>query len=1336
MHQLVPHFILQNYADGLTGGSLSAASLFVDTSGFSAMTDALMDHGQHGAEVLAGVMSATFEPLMYSVFEQGGFVTSQEGDAFTALFPVSTTLAEGARRALAAARRIQDIIQQKKAFVTVYGSFSITVKVGLSIGEAGWGIITSAGRSPGHFHTSRKPYPKDPGYRAAYFFRGPAIDGCVQAEHMAQAGNIIMDPHFFNLVQDQTQVEPCGQFYKLVAFEGESPAPQPVAEPSTDIDLAGHFFPRQLLREQHRGEFRQVTYLFVSLPTVRDEEQLRIFLQTVFDLQDLYGGLLRVFFGDKGAHLLIFWGAPVSFENDVERTLNFILDLQSRTVIPIIGGVTYRIAHTGFIGSRLAEDFSAFGRGANLAARFMTEAPRGEIWVDEQVYQKAARVFNLECIGEKNFKGFHLPQKVYVLLDRKEDSDIIFEGALCGRKDELKTIGQFIQPLFRREFCGLMVIYGEPGMGKSRLVHEFTRSLVQDPADSPQVFHCQTDEIVRRPFNPLRYWLRHYFHVSETQGEARNKRNFNRCLDELISSTGSRSLGEELERTRSFLGALLDLHWPDSLYEQVEAKMRYENTLLALGALLQAESLRRPVLLVIEDIHLLDEDTRTAFPRLMRMLNPKQGSPYPVAILATARPDGPRLCLDEFTCQELFINTLQRSEIISMACSLLDPNSPPGHTAISDRLANLLQNRAEGNPFFAGQILLYLRKENLIAIRNGIWDVQADQSVTLPSEIGVLLVSRLDRLVDEVKNVVQTASILGREFEIRLLASMLNDKDSPQVPPEIALAEREAIWSRVNEIRYIFKHALMREAAYQMQLHTRRQELHARALRAYELFYQQNQRDHSSEMAYHADQAGLLDQALKYLELAGKTAQESYQNGLAAAYYTRALELVAKQPLDAQFHEELMFRLLLAREGVFTLLGKVDERREDLSALDKLAQYAKNQDWLCEVWLRQSSFALDTGDYQAAFDLACRTAAHEQSDNPGLRDVQAHHYMGLSLLRQGNMTRAAEEVSRSLAISRQIGNQKEESGILNTMGMIALGQEKYHLAAQYFTLGLETARITSSLRDQALPLNNLGMISGWQGSFTTAREYYQQALELARKVGDKAGEGLVLNNLGYISGNLGDYRQARLFAEQTVQIAREVGDLYNETYSLINLSSYNAALSEFDIAVETAASAKTLAILTGDRSAEAWAHTYLGHALLAMHRYENSAEAYQAALNIRVELAQPVLAAEPGAGLARIAMEQNRLDEAQTLIQPVLAAIDTDDSLAGTDDPLRVYLTCLLILRQANDPRAQSFLQYTYDRLQSRAALISNETDRQFFIHNISHHHEIMLAWKLAHPGL
>jgi class 3 adenylate cyclase/tetratricopeptide (TPR) repeat protein len=1297
IHRLVPSFILENHAAGRNRGSFPAVGLFVDISGFSTLTDVLMTHGQHGAEVLAGVMRAVMAPLIDTVFEHGGFIATQAGDAFTALFRLDE-LEQAPRRAVAAAWQIQQHIAARPTHATPYGEYSISAKAGLALGTTAWGIASAPD-----------------GRRAAYFFQGTAIDRCAEAEHEARAGQIVLDPALYELAQGWVTADALGAFHRLKTLAGELPARLPLAQTAVDLELASRFYPRELWVETRSGEFRQLATLFVSLPTLRTENQLELFMQTVFAIQDRYGGLLAgLDFGDKGAHLLLMWGAPTAHENDVERALNFVLELQSQTEIPINGGMTYRIAHAGFIGSDRAEEFAPYGRGVNLAARFMTGAPRGEIWLDAPAALRAQPRFTLEPMSARTFKGFAEPQMVYRLVERQELPDLAYSGRWVGRAADLGALLEFARPIFAGERAGALVVWGEPGIGKSRLVHEFLKELGQQ---QPDILAClaQADEILRESLNPFSYWLRSYIGITAAVADARNKRNFNRKLDDLIAALEPGRLADELDRTRSFLGALVGLRWADSLYEQVDTQARYENTLIALATLLQAESRRRPLVLIVEDAHWLDEDSRAFLPRLLRTLTAEDGVAYPIAVIVTARPYGAGLLLDDFDHADLSLGALNREAMAAQTQSHL--GAPAG-----EGLLDMLEQRAEGNPFFAEQILRYLQDEGRLEQADGRWRVSPAGRAPLPVDVNALLVARLDRLTQDVREVVQTAAVLGREFEVRLLDSML--RDDIQLRDKVAEAEKLGIWSALSELRHIFRHALLRDAAYHMQVRARRQSLHALATQALESLYAADLRAHFGELAYHAEQAGLGHEARRYLQLAGKVAGDAYQNSLAVEYYSRALALTPPDALTEQFD------LLSAREAVYALQAKQPERQQDLAALEAVARQLGQASKSVEVVVRQAVFAAAAGDYGCAARMADQAVA--PALEAGMQEVaiQAYFSAADAFRNQGEFVAALPRAEAGLALARELNKPAREAGLLNLLGMIVLEQKDAQRAADYFQQSLTLCRDLGDRRGQAMPLNNLGNIAGYQGDYARAQQHFNQALAIAREIGHRAGESLLLSNLGWIAGMQGDIQQARSYAEQNLLIAREIGDRLSETYGLINLSSHAGGAGDYDTAISSARRALQLAREAHDRSAEAWAQTNLGHSLAGEGNLAGAVEAYQAALDIRTELAQPALATEPGAGLARMALARGDTASALAQVESILSHLGSGGSLDGADEPLRVYLSCYSVLAAGADERAEPVLRTAYDLLQARAGAISNEAARQSYLQNVACNREIIEAWR------
>jgi len=176
MRNLIPHFIQEQYQQQQFEGEFDALTMFVDVSGFTATTQALMKQGHEGAEVLAFILNDVFARMVNTVYEHGGFISVFAGDAFTAMFPLRRELAADdiwARHVLACADHVQAIFRRRGIQTTPYGQFTLQVKVGLSRGKVEWGIVGKTEK--------------------AYFFRGAAIDGCAASEHHADKGDIVFD---------------------------------------------------------------------------------------------------------------------------------------------------------------------------------------------------------------------------------------------------------------------------------------------------------------------------------------------------------------------------------------------------------------------------------------------------------------------------------------------------------------------------------------------------------------------------------------------------------------------------------------------------------------------------------------------------------------------------------------------------------------------------------------------------------------------------------------------------------------------------------------------------------------------------------------------------------------------------------------------------------------------------------------------------------------------------------------------------------------------------------------------------------------------------------------
>jgi len=1112
------------------------------------------------------------------------------------------------------------------------------------------------------------------------------------------------------------ETRPLETFHSLRGVSGRLPPVQPFDLPAVDVSIAGVFAPREVVAEDVRGEFRQTVHLFMRIPDL-DDEQLKQFMYTFFDLQARYGGLIdRIDFGDKGCNMIVLWGAPIAYENDIERALNFILEMRAQITFPLTAGITYFISHAGYIGGRLHEVYTCYGRGINLAARFMMSAPQNEMWLDERIAQRLRKRFHLDQVGEQSFKGFAQKQKVYVLKGRKSDEEIFYQGHMVGRESELETLAAFADPLWSWRYAGVLGVWGEAGMGKSRLVHEFKRSPVFQEGKALWAV-CQTDQILRHSFHPFRYWLRHYFDMLPAEEQTAHARKFSTRFDDLIGHTEDPLLADELNRTRSFLAALVDVEMAGSLYEQLDAQGRYDNTIIALISLLKAESLRQPVILFIEDAHNLDDDSKAFLPRLKRALA-ADAIPYPMAIIISSRVQAGKIPLEEgLLDREIELNRLSRESIQSLAQEHL------GHPAAAD-LIGLVFERAEGNPFFAEQIIRYLQDEKLLELSDSAWVMKKTSNrLALPVDITSMLIARIDQLAGQVKDVIQAASVLGREFEVQVLALML--ADDPTLHAQIDDAEKASVWIPLNEIRYIFKHTLMREVAYNMQLRARRQGLHALAFAALKELYQDELRPHYGELAYHSEQAALVEQARIYLRKAGDAALDAFRNLEAIDYYSRALALAPDGDLQERFE------LLTNRIEAYRRRAERDLQSWDLDALEDLAHKLGDDSLLGLAWSRRSDYFYRISDFAQSLETAKRIIEMVQNDEDHELLIEAHVSASLSLLRLGELEQAMKQAGEGLALSRRAGLRLEEGRILNTMGLIALEQKDHSVAQEYLAGATAIARELGDLVLEGKALNNLANLAGvMQGDFSQARTYYEQSYDIFHARGDRYGEGVAVANLGWCAGMQGDFKAARSYHERSLSISREVDNTYQEIYTLINLSAAAGIGGEARDAMIFAEQAHELSHKVGERSGEAWSHLYLGHACLMVGDFSKARGAYEASLRIRKELGQPDLAMEPLAGLVQTALDTDDLTLAWQHTDEILAHLAAGGTLEGAEEPLRIYFTCYDALEKRKDPRAQDVLQAANELLEAQVSKLGDKESRRMYVQNVPWRLAIQNAWE------
>jgi tetratricopeptide (TPR) repeat protein len=546
---------------------------------------------------------------------------------------------------------------------------------------------------------------------------------------------------------------------------------------------------------------------------------------------------------------------------------------------------------------------------------------------------------------------------------------------------------------------------------------------------------------------------------------------------------------------------------------------------MGLTSLLSAESDRQPVIVILEDAHWLDEDTKTFLPQLSQTLT--AGKSHPLAFVATVRPVETEPVLgNELRYEVIDLGQLNEHELAGLAEEQLG-------APVSTDLLNRLADRAEGNPFFAEQILHYLQEEDLLSRTNGTWDLASARGESpLPADVRAVLVARLDRLAPAVKEVVQTASILGREFEVRLLAGMLHGEHA--TPEMMNRAEQADVWSSISDVRYLFKHGLLREAAYRMQVRARRKSLHKTAFEVLEYIHADDLSAHYGELGYHSEQAEVPDKARTYLRLAGDAASEAYSNNQAVDYYRRALVLTSDKTEQVQ--------IMLKQGEVLQIVGQWGEAGQLYDQALALSEELNDQQlraWcqaaMGELLRKQGQF-----DEAAGYLDVARITFEEVGNQEGVG--QLLHYSGTLAVQRGDIESARTRYQESLAIRRELDDQKHAAALLNNLGIIARRQGEYDAAKALYEESLEFARQAGEKWSIGIFTNNLGNLALEQGDYLEARLQLEEAVNLLREVGDKYQLGNALNNLGNAARAQGDYALAFNMYEESLAINRALGD--------------------------------------------------------------------------------------------------------------------------------------------------------------------------------------------------
>lgn len=1052
------------------GGTL----LFVDVSGFTALTERLAARGKVGAEEISDVIGAVFGELLGTAISYGADLLKWGGDAVLLFFPEPGS----APRACRAAALMSRTMTRTGNFRTSAGRVTLGVSIGGHSGAFDFYLLGDRHRE--------------------LIVTGPAASVTARMEQIAEAGEVVVSVDTARALEKGTLGAAKLEGFQLVhAPEAESVSPR--SGPTLDALDVGSLLPADtrdhLLGGGEEAEHRQASIAFVEFsgidalslqsgpeavatnlgPLIASAEEISERRGISFHATDI---------GPDGGKIILLGGVPAFRGNDAERVLRAVDDLMAAhpSTSPIglrVGvnaGRVFVFSHS--FGPASRRIFSITGDAVNLAARVMGRAGPRQVLATQTVLVRARNPFETEEVPPFKVKGKSEAVVAFVVGAPRQSVPEEVSGGLpfVGRETEL---GELLDRA--REASngagGVVEIIGAPGIGKSRLVSEAIDLW------SLNAFRVACEEYgSATPYLPFRRVYRRFLGLVDGTANDVAASELERAVTELTP---------ELVPFLPLLADVVDIRVaPTREVDELEPRFRRTRLEECAVGLLRV-FLSGPSALVFEDAHAMDEASASLLAKIAL-----EAAEMPLLVVLTRRPEG-RVSLPERAGRVLVLDLKPLAG--DAAARLAGGGTGPALTPA--QIAAIVE-RANGNPLFLRELLRAADKSGGIE--------------ALPESIEPLLAAEIDLLSPDDRKLLRAAAVLGDQFDPSLLHELLDEGATID----------ETVWSRLATFvaptvtGRRFAHGLMRDAAYEGLSFRRRKELHGRAARAIEA--RTTTPEEAAELlSLHWLHAEGYEPAWRYSRLAGNGARALWANADAATFYGRALEAAGRLGSLPRLD---VLAVAEALGDACELTASYDRSRHAYAEARRLADDEVDRARL----LRKTGVLYERqGRYREA--LACYTrgrghlrvgseaAGTELSEldlaSAGVRSRQGRHR---------ESTRFAAEAAREAArVSHKSGYA--HALYLQHATSVYLNQPDDDLALQALSVFEELGDLVG----QGNVLNNLGMSAFYQGNWKASISYNQRSREARLRSGDVVGEATEAYNLAEILSDQGDLEAAR-----------------------------------------------------------------------------------------------------------------------------------------------------------------------------------------------------------------
>jgi class 3 adenylate cyclase/tetratricopeptide (TPR) repeat protein len=1067
--------------------SLDATLVFADISGFTRLSERLAKHGRVGAEELTEAIGTCFAGLLGVAYTMGGTLLKFGGDALLLLFRGDGHASRGCRAAVGMRRALHQVGR--------IDSSGGRIRLGMSIGV----------------HTGQVDLFLVGGSHRELLITGPAATQAVAMESAATDGQIVVSPATAERVPAGVLGKTTGPGRLLRSAPAAADAPVVPGTLWAGADVLT-CIPRglreHLLAGQPEPEHRLVTIAFVGfggIEAVRERSgptaTADVLERLVRSVQDAADRHEVTFLGSDidadGGKLILTAGAPSSGGNDEERMLLALRDLVvSEPPLPLRIGVSVGHVFAGEIGPTYRRAYTVMGDAVNLAARVMSRAEPGEVLATDEVLAASATVFDTRELEPFLVKGRSAPVsaaavgRVAGTRSLRPQAELPF----VGRDRELAAFDAALAATHAG--TGRVVeVVGEVGIGKSRLLAAF-----RDRA-ADLVSHDLVCELHRAstPYGAARRFFRGLLDLSneaaaDDAGQALLS-ILRRELPELVewapllaiafgaqlpATTTTANLDQQYLRPRLHDAIIRFLHW------------RWPG----------------PTLLTVDDVQWMDEASLD----ILRAIA-SQSEQRPWLVCATVRddPDRARL-LDDAVMLELA--PLDNDATSSLVTAATAAAPLPRH-----ELA-LLAERSAGNPLFLQELVA-------AAIEAGGVD-------ELPDSVESLVTARIDRLPPARRRILRFVSVLGQRFPRDLAVAVL-----PEPVPG-----GDDVWDRLGDFleqeddAVRFRHAVIRDVAYEGLRFGLRRELHAKAGDVIVAATRGRPEQQAGLLAVHFFHAQRYDEAWRYALLAAEHARSVYANAEAATFLERAIAAARRvETVDATEVAAVYERLGDVRDhmGVYREAATAYRHARRLHPPDPVAEarlmlkQAQQHGWLSRYsqalrWIRRGLRLLEDVDRANA----ARQRAQLEAWYAQFCEEEGRHELALRWCRRAIATAEAADERDALARAYRIHDRANAN--LGRLEELRHSEDALRIYEEL-----------DDLRGQAVVANNLAAFAYFQGDWTRTREHLERALEICRRSGDESGVAMVTYNLGHVLCDQGRLEEASELLGVALRIGQAAG---------------------------------------------------------------------------------------------------------------------------------------------------------------------------------------------------